>query len=83
MRRIVAVPLPDLLFVAAGIYQLLPLKRACLRHCRFPMEFLASHWRAGVAGAFRMGLHHGAFCLGCCWVLMGLLFIGGLIPRSG
>jgi predicted metal-binding membrane protein len=68
-----------LLFVAAGIYQLLPLKRACLRHCRSPMEFLASHWRAGVAGAFCMGFRHSAFCLGCCWVLMGLLFVGGLM----
>jgi predicted metal-binding membrane protein len=68
-----------LLFAAAGIYQLLPLKRACLRYCRSPMEFLASHWRAGPAGAFRMGLQHGIFCLGCCWVLMGLLFVGGLM----
>lgn len=68
-----------LLFVAAGIYQLLPLKRACLRHCRSPMEFLAGHWHAGAAGAFRMGFQHGTFCLGCCWVLMGLLFIGGLM----
>lgn len=68
-----------LLFVAAGIYQLLPLKRACLRHCRSPMEFLASHWRAGVTGAFRMGFQHGTFCLGCCWVLMGVLFVGGLM----
>jgi predicted metal-binding membrane protein len=68
-----------LLFVAAGVYQLLPLKRACLRHCRSPMEFLAGHWRTGVSGALRMGFQHGAFCLGCCWVLMGLLFVGGLM----
>jgi predicted metal-binding membrane protein len=68
-----------LLFVGAGIYQLLPLKRACLHHCRSPMEFLASHWRVGTAGAFRIGFRHGVFCLGCCWVLMGLLFAGGLM----
>jgi predicted metal-binding membrane protein len=68
-----------LVFVAAGAYQLLPLKRACLRHCRSPMEFLAGQWRPGGFGAFRMGLRHGAFCLGCCWMLMGLLFVGGLM----
>ena len=67
------------LFVAAGIYQLLPIKQACLRHCRAPTEFLASHWRAGAAGALRMGLRHGLLCLGCCWMLMGLLFVGGIM----
>ena len=48
-----------------------------LRHCRAPTGFLASHWRAGAAGALRMGVRHGLFCLGCCRVLMGLLFVGG------
>ena len=67
------------LFVAAGIYQFLPVKQACLRHCRAPTESLASHWRAGAAGAARMGLRHGLWCLGCCWVLMGLLFVGGIM----
>ena len=67
------------LFVAAGIYQLLPIKEACLRHCRAPTEFLASHWRTGAAGALRMGLRHGLLCVGCCWVLMGLLFVGGIM----
>ena len=67
------------LFVAAGIYQFLPVKQACLRHCRAPTEFLASHWRAGAAGALRMGLRHGLRCLGCCWMLMGLLFVGGIM----
>ena len=64
-------------FVAAGIYQLLPIKQACLRHCRAPTEFLARHWRAGTTGALRMGLRHGLLCVGCCWMLMGLLFVGG------
>lgn len=69
----------SLLFVAVGIYQLTPLKRACLRHCRSPLEFLAEHWRIGGGGAFAMGVRHGAYCLGCCWALMLLLFVGGVM----
>jgi len=67
------------LLVGAGIYQLTPWKDACLEHCRSPAHFIAEHWRPGTAGAFRMGVEHGAFCLGCCWVLMGLLFFGGVM----
>ena len=67
------------ILLAAGLYQLTPLKRACLRHCRSPVGFITAHWRPGAAGAFRMGLVHGAFCLGCCWFLMGLLFVGGVM----
>jgi predicted metal-binding membrane protein len=63
----------------AGIYQLTPLKQACLKHCRGPVEFLTRHWRPGASGAFVMGLHHGAFCLGCCWGLMAILFFGGIM----
>lgn len=66
-----------LLLVAAGLYQLTPLKEACLAHCRSPMGFLMAHWHDGRMGAFRMGLEHGVFCLGCCWVLMLLMFAGG------
>ena len=65
--------------VAAGVYQWTPLKDACLAHCRAPLEFVARHWRDGSAGAVRMGIEHGAFCLGCCWILMGLLFFGGVM----
>jgi predicted metal-binding membrane protein len=65
--------------VAAGLYQLSPLKHRCLEHCRSPIEFLSRHWRPGVAGAVRMGLEHGAYCVGCCWVLMALLFVGGVM----
>jgi predicted metal-binding membrane protein len=65
--------------IAAGLYQLTPLKSACLIHCRGPAAFLAAHWRAGISGAFRMGLAHGAYCLGCCAVLMLLLFVGGVM----
>jgi predicted metal-binding membrane protein len=67
------------LLIAAGLYQLSPLKTACLRHCRGPAAFLSAHWRPGVAGAWRMGLLHGAYCVGCCAVLMLLLFVGGVM----
>lgn len=67
------------LLIGAGVYQLTPLKHACLRHCRSPLQFIAHHWRPGPGGAFRMGLEHGLFCLGCCWVLMALLFYGGIM----
>jgi predicted metal-binding membrane protein len=66
-----------LLFVA-GVYQLTPNKEACLRTCRSPLGFLMSRWRPGWSGAFRMGLEHGALCVGCCWALMLLLFAGGV-----
>jgi len=67
------------LLVLAGAYQLSPLKQACLRHCRGPIGFITQHWRAGRWGAFRMGVHHGLYCLGCCWALMVLLFFGGVM----
>jgi predicted metal-binding membrane protein len=66
-----------LTLVVAGIYQLTPLKYLCLSQCRSPMGFLLTSWRDGTAGAFRMGLHHGAYCLGCCWSLMVVLFVVG------
>ena len=65
--------------IAAGVYQWTPLKQACLRHCRSPLEFLLFHWRDGGAGAFVSGVRHGAFCFGCCWMLMALLFVGGVM----
>ncbi len=67
------------LLLAAGVYQLTPIKHACLRHCRSPLAFLGTHWRRGTRGALSMGLVHGAFCVGCCWFLMGLLFFGGVM----
>jgi len=67
------------LLVVAGVYQLTPWKTVCLDHCRSPAHFIADHWRSGASGAFRLGLHHGVFCLGCCWALMGLLFVGGVM----
>jgi predicted metal-binding membrane protein len=67
------------LLIAAGIYQLLPLKSACLRKCQAPLMFLARSWRKEKLGAFQMGFEHGVYCLGCCWVMMGLLFYGGVM----
>jgi predicted metal-binding membrane protein len=67
------------MLVVAGLYQLTPLKRACLSACQSPAAFLVKHWRAGRAGAFRIGLVHGWYCLGCCWALMLLLFAGGVM----
>jgi predicted metal-binding membrane protein len=64
---------------AAGLYQLTPLKQACLEHCKSPAQFLSRHARPGAAGALATGMHHGAYCLGCCWGLMALLFVGGIM----
>lgn len=68
-----------LVLIGAGLYQLTPLRRACLVHCRTPMDVLMVHWRAGLLGAFRMGLHHGWYCVGCCWALMAVLFAVGIM----
>jgi predicted metal-binding membrane protein len=65
--------------LAAGVYQLTPWKAACLTQCRSPLSFVMQRWRRGMAGALRMGLEHGAYCLGCCWALMLLLFAGGVM----
>lgn len=64
---------------AAGAYQLTPFKRACLMHCRSPLGFLMTRWRDGKLGALRMGMRHGAYCLGCCWALMCVLFVVGVM----
>lgn len=65
--------------IAAGIYQLTPWKNSCLTHCRSPLSFLMTHWREGKWGAFEMGARHGAYCLGCCWALMVVLFVVGVM----
>jgi predicted metal-binding membrane protein len=67
------------LLLGAGVYQLTPLKDACLRQCQSPLAFLMSRWRAGWHGGFVMGVQHGAYCVGCCWLLMALLFVGGVM----
>jgi len=67
------------LLLAAGVYQFTPLKNVCLEQCRSPAQFLAANFRPGVIGAMRMGWKHGVICLGCCWALMALLFVGGIM----
>ncbi len=79
MMEMTSIGLSGALLIAAGVYQWTPLKQACLRRCRSPLEFVMTQWREGIRGAFTMGLKHGAYCLGCCWLLMLLLFVGGVM----
>ena len=79
MMAVISPTLGAALLIAAGLYQLSPLKQACLRKCQTPLMFFAQNWRKGYGGVMRMGLSHGLYCLGCCWVLMGLLFYGGVM----
>ncbi|MBI1778908.1 MAG: DUF2182 domain-containing protein [Proteobacteria bacterium] len=72
-------PLGAAILVLAGLYQFTRLKRVCLAHCRGPLEFIFKQWRPGRAGAFAMGARHGAYCVGCCWPLMLLLFLAGVM----
>ena len=67
------------LLLLAGLYQWTPLKHACLAACQSPADFLMRHWRPGPRGAFRIGVEHGVYCVGCCWALMLLLFVGGVM----
>lgn len=71
--------LSGILLIIAGTYQWLPIKDACLQKCRAPLQYFLFHWRPGIAGAFRMGLEHGVFCVGCCWAIMLLLFAAGVM----
>ena len=71
--------LGGILLIAAGLFQWTPLKYACLSRCRSPLGFLMTEWRDGMRGALHMGLKHGAYCLGCCWMLMALLFVAGVM----
>ena len=68
-----------ILLAATGIFQWTPLKNACLRHCRSPLGFILTEWREGTRGAFQMGVRHGMYCVGCCWLLMSLLFVAGVM----
>lgn len=67
------------LLIAAGVYQLSPLKYVCLNKCRSPISFILHSWRDGYGGSFRMGLEHGVYCLGCCWLLFAILFPLGMM----
>ena len=79
LMQITSATIAGSVLIAAGVYQWTPLKQACLRRCRSPLEFVMMHWRDGVSGAFRMGTRHGLYCFGCCWLLMLLLFVGGVM----
>jgi predicted metal-binding membrane protein len=67
------------ILILAGVYQWLPLKGACLAHCRSPLGFFSTEWREGMSGALRMGFRHGSYCVGCCGALMALLFVAGVM----
>jgi len=71
--------LAGIILLAAGLYQLTPIKRACLRYCQSPVFFLSRHWQPDAIGALRMGFRHGSYCVGCCWFLMALLFVVGVM----
>ena len=71
--------LGGVILLAAGLYQFTPVKKACLRYCHSPVLFLSQYWQPGTGGALRMGLRHGGYCLGCCWFLMALLFVSGIM----
>ena len=71
--------LGGILLLFAGVYQVTPVKQACLKNCRSPLQFVMTRWRSGTSGAFCMGIEHGIYCVGCCWFLMGLLFFGGVM----
>jgi len=69
--------------IVAGLYQWTPIKQACLAHCQNPLNFLMMHWRSGWSGALAMGVRHGAYCVGCCWALMVVLFVIGVMNLVG
>jgi predicted metal-binding membrane protein len=79
MMEMASRPATAALLAAAGVYQLTPLKQVCLQSCRSPLTLVMRHWRAGIWGAWHMGVEHGLYCLGCCWLLMLLLFAGGVM----
>jgi len=79
LLRVTSPYLAGALLIAAGLWQLTPLKQACLRHCRSPIDYLTRHRRPGNRGALLMGAGHGSYCLGCCAFLMVLLFVGGVM----
>jgi predicted metal-binding membrane protein len=82
MMESASAALSGALLAAAGIYQWMPVKQACLARCRSPLEFMLMQWRPGTRGAFVMGVRHGIYCVGCCWALMLLLFVGGVMNMA-
>ncbi len=78
-QKIVNTIANGIVLLLAGIYQFTPYKKACLYHCRTPISFFLTSWKEGKLGVYQMGLQHGLFCLGCCWALMLLSFVFGLM----
>ena len=79
MMRTASTALAGSLLIVGGVYEWTPIKRSCLAHCRSAAAFISQQWRPGIAGALQMGFRHGLYCLGCCWALMLLLFVGGVM----
>lgn len=79
MMEATSIRLSGVLLVVAGLYQVTAWKNRCLRACRSPLDFLMLHWQGGATGALKMGIWHGAYCVACCWALMLLLFVGGVM----
>jgi len=77
--RLSSSALSGAILILAGVYQWLPVKNACLSHCQSPLGFLSQYWREGTLGGLMLGLRHGMFCVGCCWLLMALLFVVGVM----
>ena len=71
--------LGSIILIAAGIFQFTPVKQTCLKFCKSPIEFIYSHWKDGKRGAIKMGIQNGTYCVGCCWILMVLLFVSGVM----
>jgi len=79
MMEISSPVIGGIVLIATGIFQFTPYKQACLSHCRTPLGYFMSEWREGTRGALVMGIKHGAYCVGCCWMLMALLFVSGVM----
>jgi predicted metal-binding membrane protein len=82
MMESTSIVLAGAMLIMAGLYQWTPLKSSCLTQCQSPLDFVMAHWRSGRLGPFKMGFRHGIYCVGCCWVLMLLLFVGGVMDLA-
>ena len=71
--------LSGMILLGAGLFQFTSLKQRCLSNCQTPISFIHQHWKNGKSGALRMGVQNGTYCLGCCWILMVLLFVSGIM----
>lgn len=79
MMGSISAQMGSMVLILGGLFQWSPIKHACVNHCRSPFDHITSHWQSGLSGAVRMGASHGLYCLGCCWFLMGLMFVAGVM----